>query len=963
MKTLLLFITLVLACGWAKAQNLPPFEFEDDNMPWPGLGSPPDFAMDAEGNLYLAIRDEDEYYEVYIRKYEDGQWSTVAEDPYDFFSYLSHFEVAPDGTIYVASSSGRDVTRWNGSAWESVGTLGENVRVNALAVAADGTPYIAIRDSLHDRKLTVLALEDGTWQTVGNAGFTEAEPGQGNVVIAPDGTPYVVYTTHYYGYNTLVMRLNGDTWETVGDGIVEGAGSPKLAIAEDGTPYLAYVDSLSDFKATVLKLEAGEWQAVGGLGFSADGAAPDIAIDGEGVPYVAYSDSSLDRRIIVKKFTGSSWETVGNAGFSDFNAVRPSILISPSGTLYVAYADEFNRVDEPGYRVRVARLEGNTWESVGSGDLFQGIHTLGALVAGNDGSLYIAYYYDYWFDPSFEDWMKTKVVRWKDGTLTDVGDVDYFKGIERIKLAIAPDQTLFMAYVDSATRDKISVLKLEDGSWEALGSPFDHSNSFDLDVDSTGTPYLTLQTNIWKWENGNWETVSEEGFSESLVFPLTAVDKEGTLYVAYGEENVDHPTIKKLVGSAWEDIGSEELEGGAVFLSLDESNNLLVVLGNYNSSENTYSINSYMKLVDGSWETIETDITGFNRYNIVMDPQGTFFVSTFDEEKEANVITFNDSGQETLVSNDLLKGHYPSLEVDKSGHLYLFFDLDNIVVYNYGQDCTNPTNGGTIAGSQSGCDAFDPEMITSSDDPTGHTGTLEYKWQSSTTGSEEGYTDIDHNAATYDPGIVNQTTWFRRLVKVSCMPDWTGAAVSDVVTMTVITLPELDCPDDDTVFNDPGTLFARKSYSALPEGTSDTLAIYMVDGEPITFPYDFPIGATTVEVKANSKCAVDVTCSFTVTVTPVTWLEDWEAAGATIDVYPNPFTSEMAIAIANPSLKEVSVEIYSISGQKIVSLGKALKGANISLTWDGADEQGKQVPYGLYLLKVNEQAKRVVFGK
>lgn len=81
---------------------------------------------------------------------------------------------------------------------------------------------------------------------------------------------------------------------------------------------------------------------------------------------------------------------------------------------------------------------------------------------------------------------------------------------------------------------------------------------------------------------------------------------------------------------------------------------------------------------------------------------------------------------------------------------------------------------------------------------------------------------------------------------------------------------------------------------------------------------------------------------------------------AQVQYYPNPFTEQMTIAIANPSLKEVSVEIFSISRQKIRSLLKAQKGQKISCSWDGRDEQGMEVPQGMYLVKVNEEVRKVV---
>lgn len=81
-----------------------------------------------------------------------------------------------------------------------------------------------------------------------------------------------------------------------------------------------------------------------------------------------------------------------------------------------------------------------------------------------------------------------------------------------------------------------------------------------------------------------------------------------------------------------------------------------------------------------------------------------------------------------------------------------------------------------------------------------------------------------------------------------------------------------------------------------------------------------------------------------------------------MNYYPNPFTQQLSIEIVNPLLKETTVDIYSISGQKIKTLAKALKGQKISLMWRGDDEQGRQVPGGMYLLKMNGQTWKVLKG-
>jgi hypothetical protein len=102
--------------------------------------------------------------------------------------------------------------------------------------------------------------------------------------------------------------------------------------------------------------------------------------------------------------------------------------------------------------------------------------------------------------------------------------------------------------------------------------------------------------------------------------------------------------------------------------------------------------------------------------------------------------------------------------------------------------CTNPTAGGTIATAQSGIIPFNPEAFTSTVAASGETGTLEYKWQSSTTNNSTGFSDIaSSNAATYDAGVLTQTTWFKRLARGSCFSDWMGAAESNVLEVTDIT--------------------------------------------------------------------------------------------------------------------------------------------------------------------------------
>ena len=100
--------------------------------------------------------------------------------------------------------------------------------------------------------------------------------------------------------------------------------------------------------------------------------------------------------------------------------------------------------------------------------------------------------------------------------------------------------------------------------------------------------------------------------------------------------------------------------------------------------------------------------------------------------------------------------------------------------------CANPTSGGVIASDQTICSGATPTIFTSVSLPTGHTGTLEYQWQRSTDSID--FVNLatgTYSATTYQSEALTATTWFRRLARVSCMNDWTGADTSNIVKITI----------------------------------------------------------------------------------------------------------------------------------------------------------------------------------
>ncbi|MDX9906285.1 MAG: T9SS type A sorting domain-containing protein [Bacteroidales bacterium] len=74
---------------------------------------------------------------------------------------------------------------------------------------------------------------------------------------------------------------------------------------------------------------------------------------------------------------------------------------------------------------------------------------------------------------------------------------------------------------------------------------------------------------------------------------------------------------------------------------------------------------------------------------------------------------------------------------------------------------------GSIGNPQTICSGLDPLALTNVESAVGENG-IAYQWQLSTTGSSEGFSDIENATAdTYDPGVLTVDTWFRRKATTS----------------------------------------------------------------------------------------------------------------------------------------------------------------------------------------------------
>jgi hypothetical protein len=109
-------------------------------------------------------------------------------------------------------------------------------------------------------------------------------------------------------------------------------------------------------------------------------------------------------------------------------------------------------------------------------------------------------------------------------------------------------------------------------------------------------------------------------------------------------------------------------------------------------------------------------------------------------------------------------------------------------------------------------------------------------------------------------------TAYTVVVSSLCADSRTATSSPPVAFTTPCEKPVLTVPANQTLATDAGQCSATRTFAATATGTPAPTISYVVNGTPITFPYAFPLGQTTVTVTATNSCQDADVQSFTVAV-------------------------------------------------------------------------------------------------
>ena len=69
---------------------------------------------------------------------------------------------------------------------------------------------------------------------------------------------------------------------------------------------------------------------------------------------------------------------------------------------------------------------------------------------------------------------------------------------------------------------------------------------------------------------------------------------------------------------------------------------------------------------------------------------------------------------------------------------------------------------------------------------------------------------------------------------------------------------------------------------------------------------------------------------------------------------PNPFSSQLSFSFETKEPITAQIQIFNLRGQKIRTIqSEVLKAGKQNVIWDGCDAQGKPVPTGIYLWRID----------
>jgi uncharacterized protein YjdB len=233
---------------------------------------------------------------------------------------------------------------------------------------------------------------------------------------------------------------------------------------------------------------------------------------------------------------------------------------------------------------RVAHAQCFTWGNAGPQAFSGGGAIYTSITTDASGVPYVAY-----MDGANGD--KITVRKFTGGSWNVVGAAGFSVGrADYTSIAISNTGVPYVAYMDESSSYKVTVKKFNGVAWETVGlvgfSP-GKAEYISIAIDGTGVPYVAFtdwangkKTSVMKFNGSMWVSMGTLGFSAGQAsYTKLALNNAGIPHVVFKDQaNGDKASVMKFTGGLWGYVGSAGLSAdGADYTSITILNDTVMV--------------------------------------------------------------------------------------------------------------------------------------------------------------------------------------------------------------------------------------------------------------------------------------------------------------------------------------------------------------------------------------------------
>lgn len=240
--------------------------------------------------------------------------------------------------------------------------------------------------------------------------------------------------------------------------------------------------------------------------------------------------------------------------FSSGNYTSNSMVVDPSGNVYMALAD--------GTSVLVRKYNGSSWNFVGGtyiDSVAYGFNSA-TIQMDNSGNLYVGC-----IDMSTN---QGSVYKYNGTAWSPVGNLRFTgSNIFGLTLGLDGNNTPYVCYNDGSQSNKLSVMKFDGTNWVAVGSlGFSTTSAVysNIVLDKNNVPYVSYidngasnKANVVKFNGSSWIALGGANFTSGAANGLSlAINSSNQPYVLYSDgSNSSKATVQMFDGTNWLTVG------------------------------------------------------------------------------------------------------------------------------------------------------------------------------------------------------------------------------------------------------------------------------------------------------------------------------------------------------------------------------------------------------------------------